>query len=84
MLSTLGEGVQYVKVAIGETEYVKYVQILNGTQGTSDSNPLEINFVKNTKYSQFAGTAPDGTLMVWVPTSNTIEPVQGNKQYKDY
>ena len=75
-MSTLGEGVQYVKVAIGETEHVKYVQILNGTQGTDSSNLLEINFVKDAKYSQFAGFKSDGTLKVWaeadIPT-DTID-----------
>lgn len=74
-MSTLGKGVQYVKVAISETEHVKYVQILNGTQGTSFSNLLEINFVKDAKYSQFAGFKSDGTLKVWVeadiPTDNS-------------
>ena len=74
-MSTLGEGVQYVKVAISETEHVKYVQILNGTQGTDSSNLLEINFVKDVKYSQFAGFKSDGTLKVWVeadiPTDNS-------------
>ena len=73
--STLGKGVQYVKVAISETEHVKYVQILNGTQGTDSTNLLEINFVKGAKYSQFAGFKSDGTLKVWVeadiPTDNS-------------
>ena len=65
-MSTLGEDIYYVKVAIGETEHVKYVQILNGTQGTNSSNLLEINFIKDVKYSQFAGFKSDGTLKVWV------------------
>ena len=73
--STLGEGVIYVKVAISETEHVKYAQILNGTEGTDSSNLLEINFVKGAKYSQFAGFKSDGTLKVWVeadiPTDNS-------------
>lgn len=73
-MSTLGKGVQYVRVAISETEHVKYVRILNGTQGTFLAL-LEINFVKDAKYSQCAGFKSDGTLKVWVeadiPTDNS-------------
>lgn len=76
-MSTLGEGVQYVKVAIGDTEYVKYVQILNGTQGTDSSNLLEINFVKGAKYSQFAGFKSDGVLETWVEADAPHDTVDG-------
>ena len=75
--STLGKGVQYVKVAISETEHVKYVQILNGTQGTDSTNLLEINFVKGAKYSQFAGFKSDGTLKVWVEADAPHDVVDG-------
>lgn len=76
-MSTLGEGVQYVKVAISKTERVKYVQILNGTQGTNLSNLLEINFVKGAKYSQFAGFKSDGVLETWVEADAPHDVVDG-------
>ena len=76
-MSTLGEGVQYVKVAIGDAEHVKYVQILNGTQGTDSSNLLEINFVKDAKYSQFAGFKSDGVLETWVEADAPHDVVDG-------
>ena len=76
-MSTLGKGVQYVKVATSETEYVKYVQILNGTQGTDSSNLLEINFVKGAEYSQFAGFTSDGVLKIWVEADAPHDTVDG-------
>ena len=72
-MSTLGEGVQYVAVASSETEHIKYVQILNGTQGTDSSNLLEINFVKGAKYSQFAGFTSDNVLETWVEADDTVD-----------
>ena len=78
--NALGNDVQDVKIT---TEKIYHTQVLNGTKGTL-ANKLTIAFTPEAAYSQFAGTAPDGTLMVWVPTSNAIEPVQGNKQYNDY
>ena len=78
--NALGSDIRYIEIP---TEKIYHTQILNGTKGTY-ANKLTIAFTPETTYSQFAGTAPDGTLMVWVPTSNTIEPVQGNKQYNDY
>ena len=75
--STLGNGVQYVKVAISETEHVKYVQILNGTQGTDSTNLLEINFVKGAKYSQFAGFTSDNVLETWVEADAPHDVVDG-------
>ena len=78
--NALGNNILHIKIP---TEKIYHTQVLNGTKGTK-TNKLTIEFTPETAYSQFAGTAPDGTLMVWVPTSNTIEPVQGNKQYNDY
>ena len=78
--NALGNDIVYIEIP---TEKIYHTQILNGTKGTR-ANKLTIAFTPEAAYSQFAGTAPDGTLMVWVPTSNTIEPVQGNKQYNDY
>ena len=78
--NALGNDIQYIEIP---TEKIYHTQVLNGTKGTY-ANKLTITFTPETTYSQFAGTAPDGTLMVWVPTSNAIEPVQGNKQYNDY
>ena len=78
--NALGNNIRYIEIP---TEKIYHTQALNGTKGTK-TNKLTLEFAPETTYSQFAGTAPDGTLMVWVPTSNTIEPVQGNKQYNDY
>ena len=78
--NAIGNDVMYIEIT---TDKIYHTQILNGTQGKYNKK-LTIEFTPETTYSQFAGTAPDGTLMVWVPTSNTIEPVQGNKQYNDY
>ena len=75
-MSTLGEGVQYVDVAIGETEHVKYVQILNGTQGTRE-NKLTIAFTPETTYSQFAGFTSDGVLKIWVEADAPHDTVDG-------
>ena len=75
-MSTLGEGVQYVVVASSESEHIKYVQILNGTQGTQD-NKLIIAFDPEATYSQFAGFTSDGVLETWVEADAPHDTVDG-------
>ena len=66
--NAIGNDVAYIKIP---TEKIYHTQILNGTQGTSTTNKLTIEFTPETKYSQFAGLTSDGVLETWVEADDS-------------
>ena len=61
--STVFDGVQYTQIT---TTKVKFVQVLNGVQGTSSSK-LTLTFVANKTYTQVAAKTSAGVLKIYVP-----------------
>ena len=61
--STVFDGVQYTQIT---TTKVKYVQVLNGVQGTSSSK-LTLTFAANKTYTQVAAKTSAGALKIYVP-----------------
>ena len=61
--STVFDGVQYTQIT---TTKVKFVQVLNGVQGTSSSK-LTLTFAANKTYTQVAAKTSAGALKIYVP-----------------
>ena len=61
--STVFDGVQYTQIT---TTKVKFVQVLNGVQGTSSSK-LTLTFAANKTYTQVAAKTSAGALKIYIP-----------------
>ncbi len=65
---TVHSNVMYCNVqGSSGSSYVQNAQILNGTQGTSSSSKLSIQFAANANYTQFAGLNSSNVLKIWTP-----------------